>query len=181
MTKAFVFSIGERTTDLCCELMQRYGFEVVLYQDDTTLWDKLKRFYTEALETEDTKFVRIDADVIPNRNVLKLVKDMDDYQWVCASGYDWYRQDRGAVSIHVMTRAIVYGCLWYIESAKDKVRPETHLWRNLEINPFTHVKDSYSCGIHGYGQQDQRERIKKLKQSRDQAYDWSLVERIEAL
>lgn len=177
--KCYIFSIGERTTQLCCDLMREYGFEVILFQDSTSLWEKLKRFYTEALESGDDKFMRIDADIIPNRNVLRLAQDSNG--WNCASGFDWYKQDRGAISVHVMSRSVIEECLWNIDSARDKVRPETHLWRLHNVNPRTQVMTQFSCGIHGYGQSDQRERIKSLKLSRNQDYDWNLVEKIEAL
>lgn len=176
--KAYVFSIGEKTTDLCAELMKSYGFEIILFQDQTSLWEKLKRFYTEALETDDNNFVRIDADIIPNKNVKILAEGVG---WDCASGYDWYKQDRGAISVHVMSREVIEKCLKHIEEAKDKVRPETYLWRLPDINPYTEVRDEFGCGIHGYGQRDHRKRIKALKDSRGQAYDWDLVEKIEAL
>lgn len=182
--KAYVFSIGEKTTDLCCELMREYGFEVILYQDHTSLWEKLKRFYTEALESDDKSFVRIDADIIPNRNVLKLVDSVSSkplWQWVCASGYDWYKQDRGAISIHVMNRWAIEECLKHIEEAKNELRPETYLWRLPYVNPYTLVQDSFNSGIHGYGQSDQRKRIQELKHNRNQKYDWKLLDRIEAL
>lgn len=179
--KAYVFSIGEPTTDLCVELMEKYGFDVqLIYNETSSLWDKLKYFYTKALETEDDVSVRIDADIIPNRNVKRLVDDFIN-GWSCASGYDWYKQDRGAISIHVMDRATVKKCLKHIEEAKDKVRPETYLWRLKGVNNLTDVEEDYSCGIHGYGQQTHRDRIKALKDSRGQSYDWDLVERIEAL
>lgn len=176
--KCFVFSIGEKTTDLCVELMKEYGFEVILFQDDTSLWEKLKRFYTEALESEDDAFMRIDADIIPNRNVIRLSEDAG---WSCASGYDWYKQDRGAISIHVISRNIIEKCLEHIEEAKDKVRPETYLWRLPEVNPYTSIRDEFNSGIHGYGQKDQRDRIKQLKHIRNQSYDWELLDRIEDL
>lgn len=175
--KAFVFSIGEKTTDLCCELMKEYGFEIILFQDDTTLWEKLKRFYTEALQTKSDAFVRIDADIIPNRNVLKL----QTRGWTCASGFDWYSQDRKAISIHMMTRPIIEKCLEHIEEAKHEVRPETYLWRLPEVNEWTNIEDSFNSGIHGYGQLDHRERIMELKHIRNQDYDWKLLDRIEAL
>lgn len=179
--KAYVFSIGEKTTDLCCELMKDYGFEVILLKDkNTTLWDKLKYFYEQALKTNDEYFVRIDADIIPNSNIKTLTNEKIS-PWVCSTGYDWYKQDRGAISIHLMHRFMIYGCLYYINEAEQEVRPETYLWRKPLINQFTYIENSYSCGIHGYGQADQRERIKKLKKSRDQKYDWSLIEKIEQL
>lgn len=179
--KAYIFSIGEHTTDLCVDLMNKYGFEThLIYNETSSLWDKLKYFYTVALETDDDVFVRVDADIIPNKNVNKLVKSFN-YGWSCASGYDWYKQDRGAISIHVMDRATIKKCLEHIEEAKDKVRPETYLWRLDSVNPSTRVIEDYSCGVHGYGQQKHRARIKALKDSRGQSYDWDLVERIEKL
>lgn len=176
--KAYVFSIGEKTTDLCCELLKEYGFDVVLYQDDTRLWHKLKRFYIEALESDDYLFMRVDADIIPNRNVLRLNGDKG---WQCASGFDWYSQDRKAISIHAMERPIIEKCLLHIQEAKDEIRPETYLWRLPEVNPFTSIQTEFNSGIHGYGQKDHRDRIKELKYNRHQEYDWSLLDRIEAL
>lgn len=176
--KCFVFSIGEKTTDLCCELLKEYGFDVVLYKDDTTLWEKLKRFYTEALESDDYVYMRVDADVIPNRNVTNLNSGKG---WNCAQGYDWYSQDRKAMSVHVMERPIIEKCLKHIEEARNEIRPETYLWRLPEINPYTSIETSFSCGLHGYGQKEHRERIKDLKYNRNQLYDWDLVERIEML
>lgn len=180
--KAYVFSIGEKTTDLCVEQMQAMGFEVVLYQDNSSLWDKMKRFYTEALATNDTEFVRIDADIIPNRRVLDLVKINDGCLWHSAVGWDWYKQERGAISIHHMKREAVETCLENIEMARDKVRPESFLWRLEEFHypRVCHCID-ISCGIHGYGQADQRDRIKDLKKSRNQEYDWELIRKIEEL
>lgn len=177
--KCFVFSIGEKTTDLCVELMNEYGFEVVLYQDQTSLWEKLKRFYTEALETGEEQFMRIDADIIPNQNVKRLAEIATG--WTCAIGYDWYKQDRGSISIHVMDKQAVRECLEHIEEAKDKPRPETCLWRLSRVNPRTKHLDWFSCGLHGYGQSDHRNRIKDLKHMRNQKYDWKLLEKIEAL
>lgn len=176
--KCFVFSIGEKTTALCCELMKEYGFEVILYQDQTSLWEKLKRFYTEALESDDYIFVRVDADIIPNRNVRNLTSN---YGWNCATGYDWYSQDRKAISVHVMERPIIEKCLAHIEEAKHEIRPETYLWRLPNVNPYTSTQTDFSCGLHGYGQKDHRVRIKDLKYNRNQFYDWALLDRIEAL
>lgn len=180
--KCFVFSIGEKTTDLCCKLMREYGFEVILYQDQTSLWEKLKRFYTEALATEDQEFVRIDADIIPNKNVKEFLGTRyGNRWWMCASGFDFYKQDLGAISIHRMERPIIELCLQYIDTAKNKSRPESQLWRHEEINMDTGVADEFCFGLHGYGQGDQRQRIKDLKYIRNQKYEWELLDRIEAL
>lgn len=178
--KCWVFSIGEPTTDLCCELLSEYGFEVILLQDDTSLWEKLKRFYIEALDSQEPIVMRIDADIIPKSNITEM-RTTNYKSWVCASGYDWYKQDIGAISIHVMNKDIIKKCLDNIESAKNKIRPESHLWRLQGINNHTRIDDSTVYGVHGYAQKPHRERIKALKQQRGQSYDWDLVERIEAL
>lgn len=180
--KAYVFSIGEKTTDLCCELMTNYGFDVVLYKDDTTLWEKLLRFYTEAVEDNAPMAVRIDADIIPNSNVKDYPYVTEGYPlWECSSGYDWYKQDRSSISIHYMSLDAIKLCLKYIDEAKDEIRPETYLWRKHTINPYTKINWTMNRGLHGYGQEDHRQRIKDLKDSRNQEYDWDLVKRIEAL
>lgn len=180
--KAYVFSIGEKTTDLCIELMKGMGFETILLQDKSSLWAKLKRFYTEALATEENEFIRIDADIIPNRRVLDFIKVNDGCLWHSAVGFDWYKQERGVISIHHMKRQAIVQCLENIDSAKDKQRPETHLWRIEEFHwPRVCHNVNINCGLHGYGQKDHRQRIKQLKYNRGQDYDWELVERIEAL
>lgn len=180
--KAYVFSIGEKTTDLCVELMREMDFEVILLQDKTSLWSKLKQFYELALQTNGQEFIRIDADIIPNKGVLDLIKINDGCLWHCAVGWDWYKQKRDTISIHHMKREAIEKCLQNIESAKDKDRPETHLWRIEEFHwPRVCHQVDISCGIHGYGQSDQRDRVKALKRMRGQEYDWDLVQRIEAL
>lgn len=180
--RCYVFSIGENTTDLCVELMQEMGFKTVLYKDPTSLWSKLKRFYADALKTRDEEFIRIDADIIPNKRVLDLIKVNDGCLWHSAVGFDWYTQQRGTISIHHMKREAVAMCLENIESAKEENRPETYLWRLEEFHwPRVCHNVDINCGLHGYAQKEQRQRIKNLKASRSQDYDWSLVERIEAL
>lgn len=178
--KVFIFSIGESTTDLAHELMESYGFDTrLIYNETSSLWDKLKYFYIKALETGDEYIMRMDADIIPNENVKQLAEEVGG--WVCATGYDWYKQDIGAMSIHKMHRDIIKECLDHIDEAKDKARPETHLWRLPSINPHTRNQFDYACGIHGYGQRDHRQRIKDLKLSRDQKYNWNLIDKIESL
>lgn len=177
--KCFVFSIGEPTTGLCVELMKKFGQEVYLDQAPDSLWHKLKRFYEVALESEDEYFMRIDADILPNWNVNKLIEPTTG--WTCATGYDWYKQDNGPISVHVMSRNVIQKVYEHIMKAEHEIRPETYLWRLPDVNPQTKIEERFGCGIHGYGQQDHRQRIKKLKHSRNQQYDWELVERIERL
>ena len=162
--------------------MKEYGFEVVLYNDSTSLWTKLKRFYEEALASDDDYFVRIDADIIPNKNVQEIPTNTPNYPlWRCSSGYDWYKQDRGSISVHYMNRLAIEKCLKYIDEAKTEIRPETYVWRKPDINMYTGIDWTLNRGIHGYGQSDHRDRIRALKHARNQNYDWKLIEKIEAL
>lgn len=180
--KAYVFSIGEKTTELCSELMREYGFEVILYQDGSTLWAKLKRLYEEVVKDGVEEFVRIDADIIPNKNTALIPNFTANYPlWECSVGWDWYKQDRGSISIHYMNKLVAEMCLRHIDEAENQIRPETYLWRLPEINKYTRLDWTIGRGIHGYGQTDHRERIKNLKNARNQEYDWKLVERIESL
>lgn len=80
-----------------------------------------------------------------------------------------------------MHRDVIKECLKHIEEAKDEIRPETYLWRLPEVNKQTQVVWDFSCGLHGYGQKDHRQRIKDLKYNRGQYYDWRLLDRIENL
>jgi hypothetical protein len=178
--KIFVFSIGEQTTELAIDLLDKYGFDVeIIYNETSSLWDKLKYFYTKALEAGDEYIMRMDADIIPNENVKRLAEE--DGGWVCATGYDWYKQDVGAISIHKMHRDVIVECLDHIDEAKNKDRPETYLWRLSNVNPLTRNQFDYACGLHGYGQRDQRQRIKDLKLMRGQVYNWDLIDEIESL
>lgn len=174
--KAVVFSIGEKTTDLCAEQMERFGFNVEIWQDQSPLWQKLARLY---LLDEDV--VRIDADIIPNENVTYLPRQTN-YWWLCGSGWDWYAHGIRPISIHFIKRQALKVAREHIKQATTQARPETYIWRLPEFhNPRRCKVVDEVMGLHGYAQKDQRSRIKSLKSSRDQYYDWSLVEKIEAL
>lgn len=180
--KAYVFSIGESTTELCCQQLKDMGFEVHLIQDKTSLWQKLKLFYQYALEDADDEFLRVDADVIPNKNVLELIKLADGCWWHQSLAYDWYKQDLSPVSVSHIRREAIELCHQNIDRFEHSSRPETDVWRLQEFHypRRCHIANIVT-GLHGYKQQDQRERIKRLKEERHQTYDWDLVERIEKL
>ncbi len=180
--KAFVFSIGEATTDLCASQMEKYGFDVEVWQNDSPLWQKLERLYQF-----DEDVVRIDADIIPNEEVKSLVDQAEDlkdqgYYWWCTKGWDWYANRVGSVSIHYMTRQALEIGRSHANEMKSQIRPETYIWRLPELhNPRRCHHIDVVAGIHGYGQKLHRDRIKYMKHMRDQDYDWDLVKRIEEL
>lgn len=174
--KAIVFSIGEKTTPLCAELMERYGFDVEVWQDDSPLWRKLERLYDL-----DEDLVRVDADIIPNEEVTYLPRQTN-YWWLCASGWDWYANAVRPISIHFIKRQALAVGRKHIKGASGESRPETYIWRKPEMfNPRRCKVIDGVMGLHGYGQKDFRDRIKNQKSTREQYYDWDLVERIEAL
>lgn len=174
--RAFVFSIGESTTELCVEQLEKFGFDVVLWQDSTPLWKKLYKLYWQP----DEEIVRVDADIIPNENILELINIDDDCWWHCASGWDLYKNDIAPISIHYMKQEALVAARDYISRGKDELRPETYVWRS---RPFMQPRRCevvpLVCGIHGYGQKDQAERIKTMKSLRNQPYDWDFIEKMQ--
>lgn len=183
--RAYVFSIGESTTSLCCNLLREMGFEIILLNDkETSLWDKLKAFYEDAIASGEEEFLRVDADIIPNKDTLRFidVPFSRKLQWKCAMGWDWYKNCVTPISIHHMSIDAIKTAYDHIEEAKEESRPETYLWRLPEFErPRSCWNLELYCGLHGYGQQSERERIIKLKKERGQEYDWKLIDAMEAL
>lgn len=175
--KAFLFSIGEPTAELSEWSLERQGFDVtVVYNPDTSLSSKLKWLYNHV----DEDFIRVDADVICNLNLMKL-EPHDNCWWHCAYGWDWNKMDIGSISVHwVKQEALPYlrkGILRF-ENAE---RPETELSRIEEfMNPRRYETYNVMCGIHGWGQRDIN-RVKETKLRRGQEdYDFELVEKLNA-
>lgn len=176
--KAIVFSIGEVTTALCAELLNEFGFDVQVWQDKTSFYDKLNKFY----KAFDEDILRIDADIIPTANVKKLVQLEDNCIWHQCMGWDWYKHDIAPISINYYRQPMFETARQHIEKAKYLNRPESYIYRLEQFHwpRVCHVTDLV-CGLHGYKQTDQRQRIKILKAEREQDYDWALVDKLEAL
>lgn len=176
--RAYVTSIGESTTDLCVWSLERQGFDVVLLQDKTTLWDKLKRIYREA----DGDFIRVDADVVVNRNVKELVRQKD-LLWYQSRCFDWFSQDISHGGIQFIRKEALPAIRKHIDEAQRLHRPESYLYRLPEFHdPRMCGTFEKICGIHGYKQNDIA-RVKKVKAFRGQQenYDFRLAERLEEL
>lgn len=178
--KAFVTSIGEPTTELCCSQLERYGYEVVLLQDDSTLWDKLRRIYEQA----DDDFLRVDADVVPNRNVGDFWQGYTrDVWWVQSRSFGWYSQDLIHGGSQFIRREALPALRANVERFKNAERPESQLYRLPEFHePRRCVSSDVVAGLHGYGQND-LERVMAVKRRRGQYdnYDWPLVKALETL
>lgn len=176
--KAYITSIGEPTTELCKWSLVRQGVDVVLLQDsDTTLAEKLEFIYNDA----DDDFLRIDADVIPNRNILKIADYEREAWWVQGQCFGWYAQDLVYGGVQLIRRQALPALKANIGKHLNDERPETAMSRLPEFyDPRRFVSVDIVCGLHGWNQTD-IERVKEIKERRGQYnnYDWRLVERMQ--
>jgi len=175
---ACVTSIGEATTDLCVWSLERQGFEVRLYKSDTSLWAKLRDIYRDM----DEDFLRVDADVICNGNVLQLTQ-LSDAWWYQGMVFEWFRMDLGHGGVQFIRKECLPALREHVGEAEQLERPESYMSRLAEFhNPRRFQSFEKVCGIHGYGQTDIK-RIRETKNRRGQHgdYDWDLAAKIEAL
>lgn len=176
--KAYVTSIGEPTTDLCVWSLQRQGFLVYLINDpETSLWHKLIYIFNQA----DEDFLRVDADVVVNKNVVKMTKQKTRW-WYQGLTYDWYKQDITHGGVQYIRKPVIEIVRKHINEAEQLDRPETYLYRLPEFhNPRKCVTYQSVCGLNGY-HQNAYKRVKEVKESRGQFsnYDWELSERLDA-
>lgn len=176
--KAYITSIGEPTTDLCEWAVKRLGFETVMVHSDiTTLAHKLEFIYNQA----DDDFIRIDADVIVNKN-LEAVKNMNkNLLWVQYKTFDMYKLDLTNGGVQYYSKKIIPTLRANIGKFKHDDRPETRMYRLPEFTERWRFKSAENVvGIHGFGQRD-IDRVKRTKDGRKYAsdYDWVLVERMQ--
>lgn len=169
---AYVTSIGEKTTEICCQQLRRYGFFVVLLNKKEEWIDKYKRFINLA----DEDCLRIDADIIPNHKVKFIEVDSKDALMIQHKLFDFYRND-----------VIIGGAVFYRRKALkiikknigglNRDRPETSAWRLNELVKDT-VTSDLVVGMHGFFQdKETMERAEKNKMARDQIgyYDFNLA------
>lgn len=176
--RAYVTSIGEPTTDLCKWSLERMGFDVVVVKNDSSLADKLATIF----RVEDDDFIRVDADVVPNRNVLELI-NMSEAWWYQTQSFDWFAQDVRYGGVQFIRKEAIPIIREHLDDIADLERPESYLYRLDEFhNPRRCVSWDKVCGVHGYAQTDVN-RIKKTKGRRGQydTYDWELSDRMSAL
>lgn len=179
--KAYVTSIGEQTTEICCEQLKRYGFEVVLMDEKEEWVNKYKRFLTIA----EGDCLRVDADIIVNRNISKFYKQAKEMDcWLADTKvYDLYRNGLSCAGV-------VYYSKEGLKYAKDilfcpsAIRPERSFSKEIG-----HKKDTLIdmvVGIHGFFQDDETMyRAKENKKNRGQEekynYDFDLAFKLKSL
>ena len=173
--KAYLCSIGQRTTEICKWKLEQMGFEVVLLNEKESWEDKYMKF----LMTTNENCIRIDADVIPNITVKDVAEQLEKEEFYLMAqffGFDFYKNDFGCIGITYYSKK----GLQIIRDNLDKIdwrRPEATAWRIPEINNHTYSQTTY-CGMHGFFQtKEDLERHKKHKIERKQIeqYDFDLA------
>lgn len=178
MTTAYITSIDEPTTNLCEWSLVRQGYEVKVLNDSRTLAEKLKAIYNAV----DDDFIRVDADIIVNKNVKKL-KPEDNCLWHQSMGWDWHSQELKPISVQYIKKEALPILRANIDKFMTAERPESQLFRLDEFcNPRVCEVTGIITGLHGYKCNDV-ERVKTQKQRRGQIdnYDFELSERINKL
>lgn len=178
--KAYVTSIGESTTELCRWSLERQGFDVLVLNDGSTLWEKLNWIFHDAKDD----FLRIDADVVVNANIQELIKQKKLW-WYQAYCFGWFKQDLVHGGIQFIREECFPAILKHIKECERMDRPESYLSRLKEFHdPRVFGTFETICGIHGYGQfPDDIDRVKAVKMRRNRYgdYDWGLAERLDLL
>lgn len=186
MTKAFVTSIGEPTTDLCVWSLQRNGFDVELISGETSLAEKLKIIYDKA----DDSFIRVDADVVVNKRLtpvfLRSLRDSSSWTWWTQfQCFDWLQQHVAYGGVQYIQKAALLTLRGHVDEVQQEDRPETALSRVDEFyNPRRFASDNSVVGLHGFALGDHFERVRAQKELRSKYlnfYDFEMVEKLEGL
>lgn len=181
--KAYLCSVGEKTTQICKEQLERFGFEVVLFDEKEKWEDKYKRF----INTANEDCLRVDADVVPNKNIefLKIApysfRNLDKLMIQC-KGYDFYKNDIGVIGI-VFYRKQAIDIIKRDFNFIDLRRPEATAWRLPDINKYTETEEII-CGLHGFGQDEEtmmRAFEHKVARKQIEQYDFSLANKLSKL
>ena len=166
---AYLCSFGQKTTDICKEQLEKYGFNVVVLGDNEDWETKYRKFLF--LAREDC--LRIDADIIPNEEIKYLpIYRYDEYKMVQFMGYDFYKNKVGVIGVTFYSKEALEIIKKNLETL-DWRRPEATAWRIPEINESTKT-DKNIIGLHGFFQtEEDLERHKQNKIDRKQIDDYN--------
>lgn len=176
--KAYLTSIGERTTEIAKQQLQRFGFHVEVLGGEEA-WLAKYRHFIELAAAKNEDCMRIDADVIVNKcimHVLMMPQIKNDWLMVQCQGYDFYRNNTGIIS-PVFYKASALKIIKSEFSKLDPKRPEASAWRLKQINPHTYTSPLI-IGMHGFFQDHKHlKRHLEHKEQRRQLeeYDFDLA------
>ena len=177
--KAYITTIGERTTDLCIEQLKKYGFDVIVL-DENELWiNKYKRF----IKMADGDCLRIDADTLVNENAMLIGVDVKPEEYIIAHiYYDMYKNNISLGGPVFYTKK----GLDIIRENLDKIseqRPETSAVRLKQFIGHMGRRD-FVMGIHGLGQDDitiERAIYNKVMRRQLDTYNFEFIKKINKL
>lgn len=178
---AYITTIGEPTTNLCKWSLERNGFEVVVCEGSSTLAAKLRFIYSDAKDD----FIRVDADVIPNRNLNPtMIEEYDDPEiwWYQFMTFDWFQQTTGYGGVQYIKKEALPYLKENISKFLDEDRPETAVSRLPELhNPRRFKSEDIIMGLHNYKNDIKRVATVKANRGQSNNYDFELARRIEEL
>lgn len=179
--RCYVTSIGEPTSKLCIDELSKRFDVVVIENKNTTLWEKLKWIY----EQESDDFVRVDADVVPNKNLTPEFVTMlaqENVWWYQFLTFDWFKQDVAHGGVQFIKAEAIPHLRKHAEEAMDKERPETYLSR-LEVfhNPRRFETHPIVMGLQNYRNDMSRIKATKVRRNQLDLYDFELAERLSQL
>ncbi|MDZ4228356.1 MAG: hypothetical protein U1E54_03860 [Candidatus Levybacteria bacterium] len=185
--KAFIFSVGEPTTDVAVWSLKRLGFDVTLMHNPKTSFYEKYREFLEKARQEDV-VIRSDADVIVNKGFMELLKiyeSQNNVWWMQGKLFCHLKHDLIYGAPNIMNYKAINVGLQHFHEYKREHRPETALSRANELaNPRRFRAVDYFVGMHGYKQKrEDIDRVLKQKEERNQLKNWDmeLVEKLNAL
>lgn len=178
--RCYITSIGEPTTKLCVEQLSE-RFEVILLENNTTLWEKLKWIY----ENESEDFVRVDADVVPNKNLTAdFVGSLarNDIWWVQFLTFDWFKQDVAHGGVQFIKAEAIPHLRKHIDEAMNKERPESYMYRlGVFHEPRRCESHPIVMGLQNYKNDMERIKATKVRRNQLENYDFELAEKLNAI
>lgn len=178
----YVCSIGEPTTGVCAQQLQKFGYKVIILDEKESWPEKYKRFIDDAFGNQYEFVLRVDADVIINAKMLffnhTLYNDMTQFH-----GYDFYKNDIGIMSPVIYSKRAIE----FIKRNFNKLdlrRPEASAWRLLEKNKGEVHTSEQVVGSHGLYQRPEdikRHKQHKIDRKQIEDYDFDLVESLDKL
>jgi len=189
--KAFVFSIGEKTTDICQWSLKRLGFEtVLLYDPKTTLSQKYEQFLEMA---KDEKWViRCDADLIVLPKFKELLEEAfksdpnEEIWWWNFRPFDFLHYSQSHSGPKAMNHKVIEAGQKYKKNFfRQVLRPEREFW-NQEVfkNPRRCQVVEGVASLHGFKQTPEYyKRVNEMKKKRGQwqKYDHELIDKLNNL
>lgn len=182
--RAYLTTIGERTTNICKEQLIRCGFDVVIFDKVEPWIDKYKRF----LDIANEDCLRIDADIILCKNAKKYIENEIYYHndLRCTDGwlfgftlFDFYRNDLYFGSPVFYTKQALDIMKKNIDRVSE-LRPEVSMSRLPEITSH-YIVCHKVIGMHGFFQNKDavdRAMENKIKRGQMDLYDFELVNKI---